>query len=182
MESKNNIAIVLSAITLLIAGILWYSKEPLLESDSILENDLIVGAIPQQITFESNTLRAYELFKGTTTVAATSTPVSVVGAEKVTFQFNRNATTTTGTSTFQIYASGRETPDSSGTDYTRLMQIKNVAGNGYNFASTTEISSYLNNATTTVSLDMIHGAYNSVICVVTREWFALNTCNIWVER
>ena len=160
-----------------------FLKEPKgLISPLFSSKEELGGTIPPQISFESNTLKTYSLFKATTTRWATSTPVSLVGAKKVTFQFARTSTTTTGTSTFYVYVSGRE-PVEKNFDYIPVMQVKNVAGNTLFYASSTAIAYKLdNNGTTTVSVDLTRGTYSSAICLVNRVTWGLSTCNVWIER
>lgn len=182
MEStKTNLAIALSFVSILIVGLLFFLEEPkgLIKPFSSFSSEDELGAVPQQMSFETNTLRVFELFRATTTTA-TSGPISIMGAKKVTFQVSRQAHSS-GSSQFYLYVSGRN-PDNKN-DYIKTPLVLNIAslgmGQDYRIATSTTLNA---NGTSTISLDMTYNAFNSVKCKVFETTDGQHSCSIWLER
>lgn len=178
MESnKANLAIALSFVAILFVGVLYFLKEPTgLISPLSEELGLVV---PAGSSLEMGTLRVVELYKGTTT-SATSGPINISGAKKVTFEVVR-AEHSSGNSEFFVYVSGRNADVKN--DYRISPHVRHFANSGlgleHGIATSTTLAA---NGTTTISMDLLYNTFSSAKCSVAETTDGQHSCSVWVER
>ena len=185
MESKKaNFAIILSVVAVLIAGVLWYSKE------KPFGDPLRPSAAIQQGIFESKALLNASTSAGH---VATSSPILIEGAKRITLMFARSTSSpndiSSGTTTFKIWVtSGNESSAGTYTLFKRLIGTASssiTTGDQY-YTRWNKISLYDDqNATTTAYMDLRDGGYRMMMCVAKPPTGAGNnekiTCRANIE-
>lgn len=110
-------------------------------------------------TYQSGTYNPYTFFSATTTTG-TSTPIVVVGAKRISFNFTHGgvATTSTGGATFKVSVS------TNGTDYIDFFPL---IGTDVAFTATTSVAIQGATSTQMYTLDLTKHSIYSVKCIET---------------
>ena len=185
MESKKlHFAIALWVVTILVVGVLWYSKEKPL--GAILRPSAAI----QQGVFESKALLNASTTAGH---AATSSPILIEGAKRITLMFARSTTSqndiSSGTTTFKVWVTSDN--EASATTYTLFNGLIKMASSSITTSDLydsrhNKVSLYdEQNATTTAYMDLRDGGYRMLMCVAKPQTGAANsekmTCRANIE-
>ena|SRR3990167_1360088 len=124
---------------------------------------------------------------------ATSSALLIAGARKVTFLFAANATSTTKSVDFTIWAStdvglpGGQSPSSNYSSYKRFNDLvpsstttPNLYTYNHNYSRYGMIS-VADGATTTASMDLVYGTWRSALCVASSTYHSIAYCKATIE-
>lgn len=159
--------------------------------------ELLLGGNLNSTVYEQGTIKLISLINATTTASstsavmsggvqagATSTPINIGGAKKVTWIFAQN--TATGTSNFKVEVSEQTTD--TGAFSTNFLIYKNLIQNVVNSNLITRVSSTTlsSAATTTLSMNLENDTFQLARCIVNNAGsltsIATSSCLAIVER
>lgn len=185
MESKKtNLAILFSLIALFAAITLWYARD-----------DLPFGALRQGGAIEQGTFQSANLLSASTTAGhvATSSPILLEGAKKVSWLFARSTSSKnnahSGTTTFEVWASlASEAGGLHSQKFSGLIEASTTFGGADAYYTRLDHITLTSaaNATTTAFMDLNYGSFRTAFCVARPPTGAANneklTCDVYIER
>lgn len=184
--NKNSIVALVVALVIAAMSILAIYQVAKNQAAYLTQNEGIgtkienaLGAFSTKGASEQGTFRLYTALAATTTTAS-STPINIAGAKKVTLFFSRGDTTgqgNSGSSAFSVTVSG---DDSNYVQYNKL--IDNVTNtNAQTLTRVGSVSLAAGTSTKTYSMDLDRDGFIGMKCGVIETTDGEHTCKVLVQ-